>query len=183
MSELLQDHPLCFGLRLMSLFCLFGLFQQTLVRRFKHLLRYKRIWQPAGKWHKALERKCIILHVISHYLLAEVATPVTACIYQSLPLSTTSVNKWQLYSSTPNLKFQFLKFSGNQMPLFKLFMVSFALFLPLFLPQPLFSFFPLHLRRSVKLTALNSDMWFNVGHSTHLTDITDRSLKNIVAFL
>lgn len=48
-SELLQDQALRFGLRLMSLFRLFGLFQQTLARRFQHLLRYERVRQPAGK--------------------------------------------------------------------------------------------------------------------------------------
>lgn len=45
-SELLQDHPLRLRLRLVSLFCLFGLFQQTLARRFKHLLCYKRVREP-----------------------------------------------------------------------------------------------------------------------------------------
>lgn len=48
-SELLQDQPLCLHLRLMSLFCLLGLFQQTLACRFKHLLRYERVWQPVGR--------------------------------------------------------------------------------------------------------------------------------------
>lgn len=54
-SELLQDQPLCFCLRLVSLFCLFGLFHQTLACRFKHLLCYERVWQPAGRWkHRQL---------------------------------------------------------------------------------------------------------------------------------
>lgn len=48
-SELLQDHPLRFSLRLVSLFCFFSLFQQTLARRLQHLLCHKRIWQPVGK--------------------------------------------------------------------------------------------------------------------------------------
>ena len=48
-SELLKDQPLRFGLRLMSLFRPFGLFQQTLARRFKHLLCHKCIRQPAGR--------------------------------------------------------------------------------------------------------------------------------------
>lgn len=52
MSELFQDHPLCLRLRLVSLFCLFGLFQQTLARRFQNLLCYKSIRQPpASTWN------------------------------------------------------------------------------------------------------------------------------------
>lgn len=65
-SELLQDQPLCLHLRLMSLFCLLGLFQQTLARRFKHLLCYERVWQPVGRReNKSSERENNILHVSS----------------------------------------------------------------------------------------------------------------------
>lgn len=45
-SKLLQDHPLCFGLGLTSLFGFLGLFKQTLARCFKHLLCNKCVWKP-----------------------------------------------------------------------------------------------------------------------------------------
>lgn len=74
-SELLQDQALRFGLRLVSLFCLLGLFQQTLARRFEHLLCYERVRQPAGRWQQDLSEKYAVLHGVSyHHTLAEEVT-------------------------------------------------------------------------------------------------------------
>lgn len=62
-SKLFQDHPLCFNLRLVSLFRPLGLLQQTLARRLQHLLRYERIREPAGDENKTFREGFIILHV------------------------------------------------------------------------------------------------------------------------